>query len=51
MNIQLIAVGVIGIAVAGVLVRSIYRFFRVKRKPGCCNGCKECDLHRRGRTE
>lgn len=47
MDIQFIAVVIIGIAVALKLGYNIYRFFFVKRESGLCNGCNGCDLSRR----
>lgn len=44
MNIQLIIVIVIGIAVAAILLRNLYRFFFVEKKEGYCGGCTGCSL-------
>ncbi len=44
MNIQLIIVILIGIIVAGILLRSVYRFFFVERKEGYCGGCRGCSM-------
>lgn len=44
MDFQLFIVIVIGIGVAAIVVRSLYRFFFVKRDSSYCNGCKMCDL-------
>lgn len=44
MNIQLIIVIMIGIAVAAILLRSLYRFFFVENKDGHCGGCSGCSF-------
>lgn len=44
MDIQLIIVIIIGVAVAAILLRSIYRFFFVEKKDGYCGGCTGCSL-------
>ena len=44
MNLQLIIVIFIGIVVAAILLRSVYRFFFVERKEGYCGGCTGCSL-------
>lgn len=47
MNIQLIIVIVIGIAVAAILLRNLYRFFFVEKKEGYCGGCTACSLSKK----
>ena len=42
MDIQLIIVIIIGLAVAAILLRGIYRFFFVETKSGYCGGCTGC---------
>ena len=44
MDIQLIIVIIIGVAVAAILLRGIYRFFFVENKNGYCGGCTGCPL-------
>ena len=44
MDIQLIIVIIIGVAVAAILLRGIYRFFFVENKNGYCGGCTSCPL-------
>lgn len=45
MNTQLIIVIIIGVIVAAIILRSIYRFFFVKDKnSGYCAGCTGCSL-------
>ena len=47
MNVQLIIVIVIGLAVAGILLRSVYRFFFVEKKDGYCGGCTGCSMSKK----
>ena len=51
MNIQLIIVIIIGVAVAAILLRSIYRFFFVENKNGYCGGCTGCSLSKERKEE
>lgn len=45
MNLQLIIVILIGIVVAVILLRNIYRFFFViDRKKNICGGCTGCSM-------
>lgn len=44
MDIQLIIVILIGLAVAAILIRNVYRFFFVERKNKYCGGCTGCSL-------
>ncbi|MDO5522859.1 MAG: hypothetical protein Q4G48_02305 [Bacteroidia bacterium] len=45
MSLQLLIVIIIGIVVAIVIIRGIYRFFFVKKETGFCGGCKACEFH------
>jgi hypothetical protein len=47
MNIQLIIVIIIGLAVAGILLRNVYRFFFVEKKDGYCGGCTGCSVSKK----
>lgn len=51
MDVQLILVIIIGVAVAAILLRSIYRFFFVKNKNGYCGGCTGCSLSKDWKEE
>lgn len=51
MNIQLIIVIIIGVAVAAILLRSVYRFFFVENKNGYCGGCTGCSLSKEWKEE
>ena len=44
MDLQLIIVIIIGIAVAAIVLRNVYRFFFVEKKNGHCGGCTGCSL-------
>lgn len=45
MDTQLIIVTIIGVIVAAIILRSIYRFFFVKNEnSGYCVGCTGCSL-------
>ena len=45
MNLQLIIVILIGVAVAAILIRNVYRFFFViDRKKNICGGCTGCSM-------
>ena len=51
MDIQLIIVIIIGIVIAAILLRSIYRFFFVEKKNGYCGGCTGCSLSKDWKEE
>ncbi len=51
MDLQLIIVFIIGVAVAAILLRGIYRFFFVKKEGGHCGGCTGCSLSREWKEE
>ena len=51
MEIQLAIVILIGIVVAAILLRSVYRFFFVEKKEGYCGGCTGCSLSREWKEE
>ncbi|HTN68244.1 MAG TPA: FeoB-associated Cys-rich membrane protein [Dysgonamonadaceae bacterium] len=44
MDIQLIIVILIGVAIAAILIRNLYRFFFTERKNKYCSGCTGCSL-------
>lgn len=44
MDLQLIIVIIIGVAVAAILLRNVYRFFFEEKKEGYCGGCTGCSL-------
>ncbi len=45
MNLQLIIVILIGLVVAGILIRNVYRFFFViDRRKNICGGCTGCSM-------
>ncbi len=45
MNVQIIIVILIGLAVAVLLMRNLYRFFFViDRKKNMCGGCTGCNM-------
>lgn len=46
MDIQLIIVIFIGVVVAAILLRGVYRFFFEEKKEGYCGGCTGCSLSR-----
>lgn len=45
MDVQLFIVIIIGIIVALLVLRGIYRFFFVKKEAGFCGGCSGCEFH------
>lgn len=51
MNIQLIIVILIGVVIATILLRGIYRFFFVEKKDGYCGGCTGCSLSKDWKEE
>lgn len=51
MDLQLIIVIIIGIAVAALLLRSVYRFFFVEKEGGYCGGCTGCSLSKEWKEE
>lgn len=52
MDIQLIIVILIGIAVAALLVRNVYRFFfTIDRKENPCGGCTACGVSKQWNKE
>ena len=51
MDLQLIIVIIIGIAVAAIVLRNVYRFFFVEKKNGHCGGCTGCSLSREWKEE
>lgn len=51
MDVQLIIVIIIGVAVAAILLRGIFRFFFVKSKNGYCGGCTGCSLSKDWKEE
>lgn len=51
MNIQLIVVVIIGITVAAILLRNMYRFFFVEKEDGYCGGCTGCGLSKKWNEE
>ncbi len=51
MNIQLIVVVIIGITVAAILLRNVYRFFFVEKEGRYCGGCTGCSLSKEWKEE
>ncbi|MDD2476630.1 MAG: FeoB-associated Cys-rich membrane protein [Dysgonamonadaceae bacterium] len=51
MNLQFIIVIFIGIVVAAILLRSVYRFFFVEKKSGYCGGCTGCSMSQKNKEE
>ena len=51
MDLQLIIVIIIGIAVATIVLRNVYRFFFVEKKNGHCGGCTGCSLSKEWKEE
>ena len=51
MNLQLIIVIIIGIAVAAIILRNVYRFFFLEKKEGYCGGCTGCSLSKEWKEE
>lgn len=51
MDLQLIIVIIIGVAVAAILLRGIYRFFFIEKKEGYCGGCTGCSLSKEWKEE
>lgn len=51
MDLQLIIVIIIGIAVVAILLRSVYRFFFVKKEGGPCGSCTGCSVSRKWTEE
>ena len=51
MNIQLIIVIIIGLVIAAIILRGIYRFFFGEKKEGYCGGCTGCNLSKDWKEE